>query len=234
MQDEDESFVLESFGCWYRFKRYFNLTISKEKRKLCVEGTSTPSHFVSNRLNNQKYNIFSFIFKVLYNEFKFFFNMFFLIIAISQFVPFLKVGFLFTYIAPLAFVLIVTMFKEGVDDFNRFRRDKELNNAQFAVLQRQQTGLATIEPIASKDIRVGMVIKIVQNQRVPADLILFKTTEASGGVFIKTDQLDGETDWKLRKAIPFTQKQKEEFLVHNDGDYVLADPPNDQIYKFMG
>ena len=23
-------------------------------------------------------------------------------------------------------------------------------------------------------------------------------------------------------------------MVHNDGDYVLADPPNDQIYKFMG
>jgi len=29
---------------------------------------------------------------VLYNEFKFFFNMFFLVIALSQFVPFLKVG----------------------------------------------------------------------------------------------------------------------------------------------
>ena len=69
---------------------------------------------------------------------------------------------------------------------------------------------------------------------MPADLILFKTTEQSGGVFIKTDQLDGETDWKLRKAIPFTQRQKDEFLVHNDGDYVLADPPNDQIYKFQG
>lgn len=59
-------------------------------------------------------------------------------------------------------------------------------------------------PIASSDIKVGMIIKINQKQRVPADLILFKTTENSGNVFIKTDQLDGETDWKLRKAIPFT------------------------------
>lgn len=59
-------------------------------------------------------------------------------------------------------------------------------------------------PIHSSDIKVGMIIKINQKQRVPADLILFKTTENSGNVFIKTDQLDGETDWKLRKAIPFT------------------------------
>jgi len=89
---------------------------------------------------------------VLYNEFKFFFNMFFLLIAISQFVPFLKVGFMFTYIAPLAFVLIVTMSKEGWDDFTRYRRDKDLNNTQYAVLGRSQSGLGSIVPIESKDI----------------------------------------------------------------------------------
>ena len=133
---EEEEVESENFGCWYHFKRYFNCVISKEKRKLRVDGTTTPSHFCSNRLNNQKYNVFTFIFKVLYNEFKFFFNMFFLVIAISQFVPFLKVGFLFTYIAPLAFVLFVTMIKEGWDDFSRFRRDKELNNTEYAYLER--------------------------------------------------------------------------------------------------
>ena len=48
-----------------------------------------------------------------------FFNMFFLLIALSQFVPFLKVGLLVTYVAPLVFVLTVTMLKEGYDDFKR-------------------------------------------------------------------------------------------------------------------
>ena len=135
-QDDDVKVEVKSKGCCYSCKRYCNLTISKESRKLSVDGTTEPSHFVSNRLNNQKYNCFTFLFKVLYNEFKFFFNMFFLIIAISQFFPFLKVGFLFTYIAPLAFVLLVTMIKEGVDDFNRYRRDKELNGTEYALLQR--------------------------------------------------------------------------------------------------
>ena len=100
---------------------------------------------------------------MLYNEFKFFFNMFFLLIAISQFVPFLKVGFMFTYVAPLVFVLMVTMFKEGFDDFQRYRRDKELNNTEYAVLQRQAGGSGSIVPIKSADIKVGMIIKIVQN-----------------------------------------------------------------------
>jgi phospholipid-translocating ATPase len=49
--------------------------------------------------------------------------------------------------------------------------------------------------------KVGHIIKVHQNERIPADLLLVYTTEKSGSVFIRTDQLDGETDWKLRKAI---------------------------------
>lgn len=45
-----------------------------------------------------------------------------------------------------------------------------------------------------------------KNQRVPADLVLLRTSDASGTCFIRTDQLDGETDWKLRVAVPATQK----------------------------
>lgn len=52
---------------------------------------------------------------------------------------------------------------------------------------------------------VGDIIKVHHNERVPADLLLLYTTEKSGSVFIRTDQLDGETDWKLRKAVGITQ-----------------------------
>lgn len=43
-------------------------------------------------MNNQKYSVITFMPVVLYNEFKFFFNLFFLLIALSQLVPFLRVG----------------------------------------------------------------------------------------------------------------------------------------------
>ena len=45
-----------------------------------------------------------------------------------------------------------------------------------------------------------------QNQRVPADMVFLRTTEADGGCFIRTDQMDGETDWKLRLAVQATQR----------------------------
>jgi phospholipid-translocating ATPase len=36
----------------------------------------------------------------------------------------LKVGFMFTYVAPLLLVLGFTLFKEGYDDLNRKKRDQ--------------------------------------------------------------------------------------------------------------
>ena len=37
-------------------------------------------------------------------------------------------GLLFSYVAPLAFVLSLTMLKEAYDDYLRFKRDKEANS----------------------------------------------------------------------------------------------------------
>ena len=43
-------------------------------------------------------------------------------------------GFIATYIAPLAFVLFVTMGKEAYDDYKRHLRDKEANSARYLIL----------------------------------------------------------------------------------------------------
>ncbi|THG97433.1 hypothetical protein EW026_g4568 [Hermanssonia centrifuga] len=59
--------------------------------------------FPPNIVRNQKYNAFTFLPIVFYEQFKFFFNLYFLLVALSQFVPALKIGLIATYIAPLAF-----------------------------------------------------------------------------------------------------------------------------------
>ena len=75
--------------------------------------------------------------------------------------------------------------------------------------------------------RVGDIIKVKHNERIPADLILLYTTEKSGTVFLKTDQLDGETDWKLRKAISITQQMSKPETIINMDAFIMANPPND-------
>lgn len=45
----------------------------------------------------------------------------------------------------------------------------------------------TFKNISAADIRVGDIIKLNQNERVPADMILLHTTEKSGSIFLRTD-----------------------------------------------
>ena len=59
--------------------------------------TATPSKgfsnaFPPNTLRNQKYSIVTFFPLVFYEQFKFFFNLYFLLVALSQFIPALKIG----------------------------------------------------------------------------------------------------------------------------------------------
>ena len=56
-----------------------------------------------------------------------------------------------------------------------------------------------------------------KSHRVPADIVLLRTTEVEGSCFLRTDQLDGETDWKKREALAVTQKMSDQQIL-NLGD----------------
>ncbi|KAF5335007.1 hypothetical protein D9611_010004 [Ephemerocybe angulata] len=196
------------------------------------------SRYPPNTVRNQKYNVFTFLPVVFYEQFKFFFNLYFLLVALSQFIPALKIGFIVTYVAPLAFVLCVTIGKEAYDDYKRHLRDKEANSQRYLILQRAdasstEEGYPNTRSVPSSSLRVGDLVHLEKNQRVPADLVLLRTSDASGTCFIRTDQLDGETDWKLRVAVPETQKLAEKDLPSLDAE-IYADPPIKDIHTFVG
>lgn len=68
-------------------------------------------------------------------------------------------------------------------------------------------------------------------------MVILATNQEDGTVFIRTDQLDGETDWKLRKAVNFTHN----YLKNNSQNSLLgllatvnAQAPKLDIYDFQG
>ncbi|KAI7866462.1 phospholipid-translocating P-type ATPase [Spinellus fusiger] len=189
----------------------------------------TKRKFTPNIIVNQKYSVFTFLPIVLYEQFVVFFNLYFLLVALSQFIPALKIGYMLTYFGPLCFVLLITISKELIDDYHRYKRDKEANSQQYQVLS--SLGMRSIP---SSKIRVGDMILVHKNQRIPADMVLLRTTEESGASFIRTDQLDGETDWKLRLAVPSLQHlASNEALLSSCGE-MYAEAPHKDIHTFVG
>ncbi|CAJ2508068.1 Uu.00g092540.m01.CDS01 [Anthostomella pinea] len=299
-------------------------------------GSSQSTRYPPNLVSNAKYTAFTFLPVTLYNEFSFFFNMYFLLVALSQAIPALRIGYLSTYVAPLAFVLVITMGKEAYDDIERRRRDNEANAEEYTVLHFDEPGQQSttsrsgrklksssmrkgqrrpltqrdrlsdiqeeeeqaesgglnqpsshVKEISrkSRDLKVGDVLKLSKGQRVPADVVILKCStpestqghdqasesdsesllvdpfeeggnivdqdgsltgkgmegdlsgpqaiegSSSGETFIRTDQLDGETDWKLRLASALTQSLPLEEFVRIR---VTGGKPDKKVNEFIG
>ena len=302
-------------------------------------GISQTARFPANAVSNAKYTPVSFLPLTLYNEFSFFFNMYFLLVALSQAIPALRIGYLSTYIVPLVFVLAITLGKEAFDDIGRRRRDAEANSEGYTVLcfdkpgvgdaeryhakrklkskqntkskrrslveadrlsdiqeeedstesqRARQSPSATVREVIrkSRDLKVGDVLKMGKDQRVPADVVILKsyTNESAtsaeesdvplasetllvepisnppidtsaatlaaghestselgntpsadargvGETFIRTDQLDGETDWKLRLGSPLTQSLEPSEFVRLR---LVAGKPDKKVNEFIG
>lgn len=118
------------------------------------------------------------------------------------------------------------MGKEAYDDYSRYLRDREANSTRYLVLlTHPPASLETpsspsensvpelprpqTRSTPSSSIQVGDLVLLEKNQRVPADMVLLVTSEQEGTCFVRTDQLDGETDWKLKVAVAETQKMGE-------------------------
>jgi phospholipid-translocating ATPase len=248
-----------------------SFTPSTETRTISLDGVQ-PTTYPPNIISNHRFTPFTFLPLTLYHEFSFFFNLYFLLVALSQVIPALRIGFLSTYIVPLIFVLSITLGKEAHDDIARRRRDKEANSEPYEVLafgegaaertgrvkglRRKKTDArpgdnrnptnetenlrTTVKK--SRDLRVGDVLVLKKDQRVPADVVILKSLsneataegdqdDTSGEAFIRTDQLDGETDWKLRMAPALSQGVS---VAKSESLKITASAPSREVNSFLG
>ncbi|GFY46628.1 probable phospholipid-transporting ATPase IIB [Trichonephila inaurata madagascariensis] len=228
------------FFCFFcHFVQLFCTRFPKAMPKLCRDkeykartvfiGRTNNESFPPNIIRNQKYNIITFIPLVLFHQFKFFLNLYFLVMALSQFIPDVRIGYLYTYWGPLGFVLTVTLIREAIDDFRRYRRDREVNYRKY----RKLTSRGVVQ-VPSANIKVSDLIIVDKDQRVPADMVFLQTTEKNGSCFIRSDQLDGETDWKLRLAVSTTQRLSSTDELFQMDASVYAEEPKKDIHSFVG
>ena len=102
---------------------------------------------------------------------------------------------------PLIFVVLVSMIKDAYEDVNRHIEDSKENNEET---QKFDPTTGKFEPCCWKDIFVGDIVRIKENEFFPADILLLSSSEQDGVCYVETKNLDGETNLKTKNALPST------------------------------
>ena len=98
--------------------------------------------YISNSIRSSRYTPWDFLPKQIFFQCTRLANFYFIVIGIPQAIPGFSTTGNYTTILPVAFFLLLTVAKEGYDDFRRHRMDKVENN-QYAKVLRERRGHAS-------------------------------------------------------------------------------------------
>jgi magnesium-transporting ATPase (P-type) len=87
-----------------------------------------------NYIKTSKYNILTFLPLSLMSQFTRYANIYFLVTAILNCFPIISTLNPISAIAPLVFVIALSMLREGMEDYQRHKSDTELNSSKCYIL----------------------------------------------------------------------------------------------------
>uniref|UniRef100_A0A673UQJ3 Phospholipid-transporting ATPase n=1 Tax=Suricata suricatta TaxID=37032 RepID=A0A673UQJ3_SURSU len=186
--------------------------------------------YPNNTIKTSRYNVFNFLPLNLFEQFQRLANAYFLVLLFLQLIPQISSLAWYTTVIPLMVVLSITAVKDAIDDMERHQNDNQVNNRSVMVLMNGR-----IKEDKWMNIQVGDILKLRNNQPVTADILLLSSSEPYSLTYIETAELDGETNLKVKHALPVTSNLEDnlELLSAFDGK-VTCESPNNKLDKFTG
>ena len=100
---------------------------------------------------------------------------------------------------------------------------------------RDVLGTGSIQDIKWRDVRVGHILKIEDEELFPADMLCLFSALEDQACFIKTTNLDGESNLKIRRPLDLRDAAPEEDADVLDLKATLeCEQPNANLHKFQG
>jgi phospholipid-transporting ATPase len=209
--------------------------LAGSQRELAIRGGKFEFHaelgqYESNYIATTKYpNWFAFVPLNLFEQFQRVANFYFLVIAILSSIPEISPVTASSAWLPLIVVILISAIREAVDDISRGNSDREIN-ARASLKMNDSGGW---DPVPWKDLKVGDVVKILNNEFFPADIITLVSSDENGVAFVETANLDGETNLKAKSCLKSTREMKVDSGVFKGLNIKFTIPlPNNDIFKF--
>uniref|UniRef100_A0A7N8X5K4 Phospholipid-transporting ATPase n=1 Tax=Mastacembelus armatus TaxID=205130 RepID=A0A7N8X5K4_9TELE len=188
-------------------------------------------NYKGNAIRTTKYSILTFIPMNLFQQFHRAANLYFLFLALLNWVPVVEAFQKEITMLPLLVVLTVTAIKDALEDYRRYLFDKKVNNNEVRVFCGKQKAY-TVQ--CWKDVRVGDFIHLSCNEIIPADMLLLYSSDPRGICYIETANLDGETNLKQRQVVSDFSLQGLEIHPDSFNSRIECENPNNDLSNFKG
>ncbi|KAI5964147.1 DNF1 [Candida pseudojiufengensis] len=88
-----------------------------------------------------------------------------------------------------------------------------------------------------KDVKVGDILRIYNNDEIPADLVILSTSDDDNGCFVETKNLDGETNLKVKQALKYSSvndkvTKADDLMTHSFE--IESEGPHSNLYSYEG
>ncbi|KAM4700518.1 phospholipid-transporting ATPase VA [Discoglossus pictus] len=187
--------------------------------------------YAGNSIKTTKYTALSFLPKNLFEQFHRLANVYFVFIALLNFVPAVNAFKPELALAPVLFILAVTAIKDLWEDYRRYRSDKEINHMDCLVFSRNERKY--VEKYW-KEVQVGDFVQLRCNEIIPADILLLFSSDPDGLCHIETANLDGETNLKPRQVVKGFSELESEFNPVKFNSIIECEKPNNDLSRFRG
>lgn len=198
--------------------------------KIDVETKNDLLRYGNNEIKTSRYTWYSFFFRNLYEQSQRIANFYFICIAVIQLFIEAPVS-PASSILPLLFVIFLTMFKQGYEDYLRHRADRETNYKPIEVIN-DNGDLITKK---SFELKVGDIVLACNGDTLPCDMVILSSSDSSGECFVTTASLDGETNLKRFSAPPATRELDNPSVIAKTlYASIVCQQPVSNLYEFIG
>lgn len=185
-------------------ERFLNTQKSEEKfqsmsRYIELQGVR-PNHesiYPDNTVLSSKYTIYTFLPKELISQFKEPEKIWFLLISVME-LSRLNVDITISIgtILPLLLLVTLELIKEAWNDYLRHKSDDEINYQQYPIWDGHNFSIKK-----SKDILVGDIILMYDNEYPPADILILASGNIDHEVYVETTALFGESTLNVKYCV---------------------------------
>ena len=207
--------------------------------------------FPRNIMRFQKYSILTFWPKFLFMWFSQFTNIYFALMTGLHQWPAISPYSSSAGVLPQIFITVVAAIREAVEDFGRYKSDKQANRSASIKIENNNQ-----KKNFWRDVVTGDLVLVKKDEQIPADMLQLSSSNEDGTAFMQTSNLDGEKNLKPRYAIHETlcsigplgeqHKKMEAAKDRDQGDLeaikmpmdlcfnTYVDKPSISLYKFEG